>query len=221
MLNERRRYITHLEEEGYAPNYDLVDLGLPSGLLWAKCNLGANKPEKTGLYFCYRTYTSRDDGLPGVPLEDIINNNTDGYKYKSEQGDIATKYLGDDWTTPTLAQFTELINNTTPGTGANEKGWIVNYNDTGVNGCLRKGPNGNEIFFPATGDGGSIASREGVPNYTVTFNLQGFGTYGRYWGANNSGSYYQQLRFSETLLISSTYGIRGWFLYNVRAVRTK
>ena len=31
----------------------LVDLGLPSGLLWATCNVGATSPAQTGLYFAW------------------------------------------------------------------------------------------------------------------------------------------------------------------------
>lgn len=31
--------------------HDYVDLKLPSGTLWATCNVGANKPSDTGLYF--------------------------------------------------------------------------------------------------------------------------------------------------------------------------
>lgn len=31
--------------------YEYVDLGLPSGTLWATCNVGASKPSDYGLYF--------------------------------------------------------------------------------------------------------------------------------------------------------------------------
>ena len=31
--------------------YSYVDLGLPSGTLWATCNVGASKPSDAGLYF--------------------------------------------------------------------------------------------------------------------------------------------------------------------------
>ena len=33
--------------------HDYVDLGLPSGTLWATCNVGANKPEEYGDYFAW------------------------------------------------------------------------------------------------------------------------------------------------------------------------
>ena len=31
--------------------FEYVDLGLPSGLIWAKCNVGAKTEEEPGLYF--------------------------------------------------------------------------------------------------------------------------------------------------------------------------
>ena len=34
-------------------NYEYVDLGLPSGTLWATCNVGANSPEEFGDYFAW------------------------------------------------------------------------------------------------------------------------------------------------------------------------
>ena len=33
--------------------YEFVDLGLPSGLKWAAWNVGAKKPEESGLYFAW------------------------------------------------------------------------------------------------------------------------------------------------------------------------
>lgn len=32
-------------------NMNYVDLGLPSGIKWATCNIGANSPEEYGDYF--------------------------------------------------------------------------------------------------------------------------------------------------------------------------
>ena len=42
--------------------YEYVDLGLPSGLKWATCNIGASSPEEYGLYFAWGEttgYTSK------------------------------------------------------------------------------------------------------------------------------------------------------------------
>ena len=41
------------DASGSANGYDYVDLGLPSGLKWATCNVGADKPEGYGDYFAW------------------------------------------------------------------------------------------------------------------------------------------------------------------------
>lgn len=44
-------YYKTYKELGKQIDYDYVDLGLPSGTLWATCNVGASKPSEYGLYF--------------------------------------------------------------------------------------------------------------------------------------------------------------------------
>lgn len=56
--------------------HKFVDLGLPSGLLWAECNIGASEPEENG--YSYRW---------GEVEADIVN---EGYKFKD--GNTYTKY---------------------------------------------------------------------------------------------------------------------------------
>ena len=50
--------VSYIVEKGLShymkkSNYEFVDLGLPSGLKWAKWNVGAKKPEDSGLYFAW------------------------------------------------------------------------------------------------------------------------------------------------------------------------
>ena len=48
-------------QENTIDGHEYVDLGLPSGTLWASCNVGATKPEEYGLYFAWgetKGYTS-------------------------------------------------------------------------------------------------------------------------------------------------------------------
>ena len=40
-----------LVSDGKEHGFDYIDLGLPSGTMWATCNVWANKPEKSGLLF--------------------------------------------------------------------------------------------------------------------------------------------------------------------------
>ena len=34
-------------------DHEYVDLGLPSGVLWATCNVGASNPEECGCYYAW------------------------------------------------------------------------------------------------------------------------------------------------------------------------
>lgn len=91
-----------------------VDLGLPSGLLWATNNVGASSLSDGGDKFAWgevspRTTFTRDNY---VYLENgayvNIGNNIAGTQY-----DAATVLWGDGWKMPTKDQFQELMDNTT------------------------------------------------------------------------------------------------------------
>ena len=130
--------------------YEYVDLGLPSGLKWAKCNVGATSESDYGDYFMWGSTTPNT-------TDDC---NRENYKYCNKSSDTLTKYgittldpeddaatqiMGGDWRMPTQAEWYELWNNT-------NSGWISNYNGTGVNGRkFTSKKNGNSIFIPAAG----------------------------------------------------------------------
>lgn len=88
------------------PPEDLVavDLGLPSGTLWANMNLGAQVVSDGGEWFMW--------GHVEPSLEDDTCK-TMGRKMRSFQGneefDAATAIWGDDWVTPTGEQIVELL----------------------------------------------------------------------------------------------------------------
>ena len=170
-----------------------VDLGLPSGNLWATCNLGAEKETDSGLYFQWGDVK----GYKGACQESESDGNDDAHyfnwsKYKFGTRNDLTKYctqssygvvdnktvleaeddavvaaLGGNWKMPTAEDFQELIDNTDPGDGANEYDWIEDYNGTGINGLLLKSKtNDNTIFFPASGYcGGSSLEDVGQGGY--------------------------------------------------------
>ena len=134
-----------------------VDLGLPSGLLWATCNVGASSPEKTGLYFAWGETT----GYTAEQVKDkerLFSKRT--YKAKkictdlSLEQDAAHAYMGGKWRMPTKVEIDELTNpNYTTST------WTTDYNGTGVAGrVITSNNNGNSIFLPASGycDGSSV-----------------------------------------------------------------
>ncbi len=116
--------------------HEYVDLGLPSGTLWATCNLGAFVPEEYGGYYAWgetstkRTYTKSNHYYTGKP------------SVLPPSSDAATANWGNDWQMPTKEQFEELIDNCT-------RTWTI-WN--GTNGWLLTGKNGNFIFLPITGE---------------------------------------------------------------------
>ena len=121
-----------------------VDLGLPSGTLWAIMNVGANSPTDYGNYYQYGkgsaqyAATSGDSNYSGT--EDPLDSSVD----------TAVQVWGGSWHMPTRAQMQELIDNTTYQ-------WVTDYKGSGINGGTFTATNGAVLFLPAAGDwyGGS------------------------------------------------------------------
>ena len=147
---------------------EYVDLGLPSGLKWAKCNLGASKPSDYGDYYSWgETAPKADYDWPTYKWMQAGKSNSDyitkytvadgqtwGIWYDSSGAfigdnktvldaadDAATAKLGSPWRMPTEVEIKELRDNCT---------WTRTTQD-GVNGYQVDGPNGNAIFLPAAG----------------------------------------------------------------------
>lgn len=119
-----------------------VDLGL--SVKWAAWNVGATRPEEYGNYYYWGDLKAWDgDAFYNYPYYD---NEKQEYIFigddiSATQYDAARAEWGDSWRMPTFAEFSELIEKC-------KWRWIV-YN--GVEGLQVIGPNGNSIFFPATG----------------------------------------------------------------------
>lgn len=144
------------------PNgHDYVDLGLPSGTLWATCNVGASSPEQYGSYFAWgetspksnyqwKTYKwcifyNEDDDEQEIDLTKYCTDSYDGIvDFKAElepEDDAAYVNWGPLWRMPSQVQFREIEFYCT---------WTWTQKN-GVNGLLVTGPNGNTLFFPAAG----------------------------------------------------------------------
>ena len=104
---------------GSTDNVEYVDLGLPSGNLWAKCNLGASTPEAYGDYYAWGevepkqeyTYPNHKWYKEGAPSLGFTKyNNEDGKLSLEDEDDAVIQKLGNGWRTPTLADFRELTN---------------------------------------------------------------------------------------------------------------
>ena len=129
----------------FVGDYEYVDLGLPSGLKWATCNVGAENPEDYGDYYAWgetstkSEYTEENSLTYEKSMSDISGNIT---------YDVARKEWGSSWRIPTQSEFEELIKKS-------KWEWTI---QNGKRGYTVIGPNGNSIFLPAAGyrDGSSL-----------------------------------------------------------------
>ena len=141
--------------------YEFVDLCLPSGTLWAKCNVGAKTETEYGDYFAWgetktkkkydwSTYKYCEESFE--ELTKYCSNKvfghdmfTDNITQLESEDDAAHVNMGGKWCIPTQEQFKELLKNTTHK-------FIKNYNDSDINGVLFISKhNDNTIFLPAGG----------------------------------------------------------------------
>ena len=191
---------------GKYKGHEYVDLGLPSGLKWATCNVGATTPEEYGDYFAWGE------------VEPKALYNWDTYKYQGAtllkyyykdnkiildpEDDAATMNWGGKWRMPTREEINELVKNCkflyvskTDADGFAVCGWKV------------KGPNGNLIYLPAAGN-------------MIGDTLDYEGSYGDYW-SSSLGSDYDDYAYSLALNPDDAHGyndnLRMWG-FSVRPV---
>lgn len=131
---------TKLTSQGETQGYAWADLGLPSGTLWATCNMGAAEPEGRGYYYGWGMTTDLKE-WPGDNYYEYTDTMYNNEGILKPECDAATVNWGNEWHTPTKVQFTELINNCTFK-------WVERK---GQEGYLITGRNGNKIFLPAAG----------------------------------------------------------------------
>lgn len=135
-----------------------IDLGLPSGTLWANWNVGAASPEGYGDYFAWGETQPKDiysldnyqysgSGSHGKLLKYCNdprygdNGFTDDLTVLLPEDDAAVANWGEGWRMPTQGEWNELLNHTTHT-------WTT---QNGVNGRLFKASNGASLFMPAAG----------------------------------------------------------------------
>ena len=173
-----------------ANGYDYVDLGLPSGLKWATCNVGAAKPEEFGSYFAWGeteekahygwesyTWCSGSENTMTKYCTDKYYGAADEKTILEADDDVAHVQWGGSWRMPTAEEMQELSSKCV---------WewtTLNY----VNGYRVTGPNGNSIFLPAAG-------------CRYAAKLDAVGRYGFYLSGSlytNNGNYSSLLYFSR------------------------
>ena len=135
---------------------DCVDLGLPSGLMWRKYNVGANSEYEKGNYYAWgETVTKQKYDITTYKWGELIGettyytkyNETDKLTLLQPEDDAATANLGENYRTPTKEDWQELVEECTwwVATKKNE------YNNTVIDYWKVVGPNGNFIILPSTG----------------------------------------------------------------------
>ena len=194
--------------------HEWVDLGLPSGTLWATCNVGANSPEEYGDYYAWGETEPKSDyswstykyckGTKDTMTKYCNNSGYGTVDNKTElepSDDAATVNWGADWQMPSHEHFNELINSS-----------YTTITWTSLNGKygrkITSKSNGNSIFLPATG-------------YRVGTKLSGAGGDGCYWSRSlytSSYSAYYLYFYSSYIGTGNGYRFHG---QSVRPVRVK
>ena len=174
------KYIECSEED--IVEHEYVDLGLPSGTLWATCNVGASSPEDYGDYFAWGETEPKEDcswstykycnGSYNTLTKYCTSSSYGTFDNKKEletADDAAAANWGREWQMPSREQCEELINSDYTTTKWTTQGGVNGYKIT-------SNSNGKSIFLPAAG------FRDGT-------NLSLVGSYGLYWSRSLSSSY--------------------------------
>ena len=196
-------------------DHDYVDLGLPSGTLWATCNVGASSPEEYGDYFAWGEIEPKNDyivstykyckGTFSTLTKYCTNSSCGTVDNKTElepSDDAATANWGSGWQMPSFEQCRELYNSSYTTTT-----WTTMNGKYGRKITSRS--NGNSIFLPAAG------CRRGT-------SLDSAGSFGCYWSrslyAGYSNDAYVLFFNSRNIFTGNVIRYRGW---SVRPVRVK
>ena len=156
--------------------HEYIDLGLPSGLKWGTCNVGATNPEEYGGYYawgeieekekydwntykwCNGSYYTQTKYCTSSSYGTVDNKTT-----LDPEDDVAHVKWGGTWRMPTLNEQIELLNYCT---------WTWTTQN-GVIGYIITGPNGNSIFLPAAG-------------YRHGFEVRHSSALGYYWASDSN-----------------------------------
>lgn len=155
--------------------HEYVDLGLPSGTLWATMNIGASSPEDYGDYFSWGDTSPKNyydwstcNWCDGV-FSFTKYNDTDGKTELDPEDDAATANWGAMWHMPSKEQIIELIDNCT----------CLWTEKNGVKGQLLISKiNGASLFFPAGGNaGGGSHYNVGTKGWFLSRTIEGWFAY--------------------------------------------
>lgn len=186
---------------GQINNHDWIDLGLPSGVKWATCNVGASSPQEYGDHYAWGEtetkgeYSETNCSTHKKLFSELLDKGiVDDSGNLTKKYDIACLSWGEPWRMPTDLEYRELIELCD---------WeFISYK--GVNGYQITGPNKSTIFLPAAG-------------YRLGAELDCDGELGDYW---SSSLIKEQSMVACSLGYSpKTYGRRCYGRYRGRSIR--
>jgi hypothetical protein len=195
--------------------HEWVDLGLPSGTLWATCNVGASSPEEYGDYYAWGETEPKNDyswstykyckGSSSTMTKYCTNSSYGTVDNKTElepSDDAATVNWGSGWQMPSIEQCEELYSSSYTTTT-----WTTMNGKYGMK--ITSKSNDNSIFLPAAG-------------YRFDTSLIYEGSGGEYWSRSLWTSYRSSalyLNFGSSGITTSSYYRREG--RSVRPVRVK
>ena len=163
-------------------DHEWVDLGLPSGLRWATCNVGAARPEEYGDYFAWGETSPKDtyskenykfysDGVTKYCGDERNRKGrVDTLTELQPEDDAATANWGEGWRMPTSDEAGELISNCRMEPIQIKGIWVLKF----------IGPNGNSIIIPFA-DTCVRDRRAGGKDYYASCWTSSLRTKDRYW----------------------------------------
>ena len=148
---------TTWDHSGSAIPLGAIDLGLPSGTLWAECNLGASSPEEYGNYYAWGEISPKSNyswetykWCNGSETSLTKYNTSSSYGYVDNltslvmADDAANVLLGGKWHIPSYSDFVELCNTDNCSWSRTTRSGLWGY-------LITSRANGATLFLPAAG----------------------------------------------------------------------
>ena len=141
---------TEIPFDGETGGHKWVDLGLPSGLKWATCNVGSQAVDQDGIHYKWGSLVKYHSSTSPYAKSDVQGDIGGDVNY-----DAATAMWGEEWSMPSALDFIELMDN-------------CNFEWTYLG--RRKGLkvtskiNGKYIFLPASGQCNYTTDSDGLAN---------------------------------------------------------